>query len=343
MTQRTRSWVWLQLIIGWVPVWALYSLLILTAHPGATIHSAAFAGIQAIILAAVLGVVVQRLTAKLEWPHPMRVTFLLIHTGGAVLYAVAWIGLISILAPLIQSGPPTVARYAATGYLVLGIWFYVMVAGISYAAHAAERAARAEALAARSQLAALRAQLTPHFVFNALHTVVQLIPRDPVRASAAAEQVAGLLRTTLDEDRDLVPLGDEAAFVERYLAIERIRFGDRLDVRIDLSDEATVAMIPSFALQTLVENAVRHGAGPRVEPTIVGIAGRVEAETLTVTVTDNGSGASPEQLDRSGGTGLARLKDRLGVLYHGKARLEISTSPGGGFTVSLSMPRDPDE
>ncbi len=335
--------MWLQLVIGWIPVWALYSLLILTAHPRTTLHSAAFAGIQAVVLAALLGLVVQRLTTKLEWPYPMRLRFLAIHAAGAVVYAAAWIGLITVVGPLIRTGPPAVVPYAATGYLVLGIWFYVMVAGISYAAHAAERAVRAESLAARAQLATLRAQLNPHFMFNALHTVVQLIPRDPARASAAAEQVAGLLRTTLEEDRDLVPLADELAFVERYLAIERIRFDARLDVRIDLPDDAKATMIPSFALQTLVENAVRHGAGPRVEPTIVEITGRIVADHLTVTVSDTGAGATPEQVDRSSGTGLARLKDRLAVLYRGQARLELSTTPGGGFTASLSIPKDPDE
>jgi LytS/YehU family sensor histidine kinase len=140
-----------------------------------------------------------------------------------------------------------------------------------------------------------------------------------------------------------VPLADELAFVERYLAIERIRFDARLDVRLDVSDEAKATLVPSFALQTLVENAVRHGAAPRVEPTMVEITGRTAADTLTVTVHDTGGGASPEQIAQSRGTGLARLRDRLAVLYRGRARLDVSTSSGGGFTASLSVPLDADE
>lgn len=247
---------------------------------------------------------------------------------------------IAALDAVVHPGAPAMVRYMPEGYFVLGVWFYAMVAGVSYASAAAERAARAEALAARSQLAALRSQLNPHFVFNALHTVVQLIPLEPKLASRAAEQVAGLLRITLEEDRDVVPLSDELAFVERYLEIERIRFGDRLDVRIQLTEEAKTTTIPSFALQTLVENAVRHGAGPRVEPTTIAIDGRVEDGILMLSVRDNGSGAGPEQLGRTGGSGLTRLRDRLAALYQGRARLDLTTAPGGGFAASLSIPQD---
>jgi LytS/YehU family sensor histidine kinase len=124
---------------------------------------------------------------------------------------------------------------------------------VSYATSATERAARAEAEASRAQLSALRSQLNPHFLFNALHTIVQLIPREPARAAQAAEQLGGLLRDTLEEDRDVVALAEERAFVERYLAVQRLRFGDRLSVRIDVSPEADQSLVPSFALLTAAE------------------------------------------------------------------------------------------
>lgn len=220
------------------------------------------------------------------------------------------------------------------------MWLYVIVAGVTYAAQAAERAARIEAIAARSQLAALRAQLNPHFLFNALHTVVQLIPSEPRRAAHAAEQIAALLRTTIEADRDIVPLGEEWAFVERYLDIERIRFGDRLQVEADLSDAARGALLPSFAVQTLVENAVRHGAAPQVEPTTIAVQGRTTGGMLTVTVRDTGAGATAAAI-AAGGTGLARLRERLAALYGGRARLEWTTEPGRGFTATLVLPHDP--
>ena len=112
--------------------------------------------------------------------------------------------------------------------------------------------ARAEAVATSTQLAALRAQLHPHFLFNALHTVVQLIPVEPAKAAEAAEMVAGLLRTSIGEERDEVPLDDEWRFVSRYLAIEQIRFGDRLRIRSEIPPDVLDEHVPSFALQTLV-------------------------------------------------------------------------------------------
>jgi LytS/YehU family sensor histidine kinase len=233
--------------------------------------------------------------------------------------------------------------YGLGPFLILGVWIYVMIAGVTYATRATERAARAEAAAARAQLAALRAQLNPHFLFNALHAVVQLIPREPARASKAAEQVASLLRTTLEEDRDLVSLGEELEFVRRYLDVESIRFGDRLSVNVDLPDAAREALVPAFSVQTLVENAVRHGAAPRVEPTTISVSGRTVNGQLTVRVHDTGAGASAADLERPGGTGIRKLRERLTALYGADARLDLSTHAGAGFTVLLHIPQEPDE
>ena len=333
-----RTWIWLQLLIGWLPVWMLYSLLIVSAHPGNTFRAAGWIGARAIAEAAVLGLLVRRLTRRVPWPEAMTPGFVALHLVAAALYSLSWLVFSGIVEMAFRKPSTMIYSHGLlVSFLILGVWFYVMVAGVSYAIQATQRAARAEALAARSQLAALRGQLNPHFLFNALHTVVQLIPREPRRAAQASEQIAGLLRTTLEEDRDLVPLGAEWGFVERYLEIERIRFGDRLVVRIEMDDAARDALLPSFALQTLVENAVRHGAAPRVEPTEVVVSARLAGGELTLRVRDNGAGASADQLAR--GTGLARLRERLAALYGKTARLDLETSPAGGFTASLVVPQ----
>lgn len=336
-----RTWVWLQLIIGWLPVWVLFTTLILTAHGGRAIVAALIA-LRMMVTAAVLGLAVNRLTRRLPWPHPFRARFVAMHIVAAATYAHVWVLLNTIIESFLRGQPAIVVGYGLGPFLILGVWLYVMIAGVAYAAQATERAARAEALAARSQLAALRAQLNPHFLFNALHTVVQLIPHDPRRASQAAEQVAGLLRTTLEEDRDLVSLAQEWDFVRQYLEVESIRFGDRLVVEEDLSDESRAAILPSFAVQTLVENAVRHGAAPRVEPTRVTVTGRMERGMLHLVVHDTGAGTSPDHLP-SNGTGLQRLRDRLSALYGGRARLDIAATATQGFTASLVIPQSPDE
>jgi LytS/YehU family sensor histidine kinase len=222
-------------------------------------------------------------------------------------------------------------------YLVTGVWLYVMIAGVVYGQQAAARNAQLEALQAQSQLAALRAQLHPHFLFNALHTVVQLIPLDPVGAARAAEQLADLLRAGFESPHDLHSVRDEWALVQRYLAIEAIRFGDRLIVNADFESAAPEALMPSFALQTLVENAVRHGAAPRVGATTLRVHARLEGGQLCLKVSDDGVGAEPAALE-SGGTGLCRLRERLRWLYGVSATLSLHTAPGQGLKAELRLP-----
>jgi two-component system, LytTR family, sensor kinase len=217
----------------------------------------------------------------------------------------------------------------------------VMVAGVAYANRAAERSAQIEALAARTQLAELRAQLHPHLLFNALHTVVQLIPVDPGRATRAAEELAGILRTALSDRRDVISLAQEWAFVQRYLAIESLRFGERLNAIADIDATALAALTPAFALQTLVENAVRHAAAPRVEPTELNITARCDSDVLTLAVADNGPGAIPSELGQTRGTGLKRLRERLIRLCGDGAKLDIDAAPGRGLRATLKLPQRP--
>ena len=155
----------------------------------------------------------------------------------------------------------------------------------------------------------------------------------------AAERVAELLRVTIEEDRDAVTLGEELAFVERYLDIERIRFGERLRVHIAVPEPARSAVLPSFALQTLVENAVRHGAGPNIEPTDIGITAALSGKMLEMEVSDNGSGATAGQLEASDGTGLRRLRERLSALHGSAATLRVSAGDSGGVRAVLRIPQ----
>jgi sensor histidine kinase YesM len=319
-------------------------MMIVAAH-GAPVFSAALASLRMMVAAAILGTIVHRFTARLAWPYPMQARFVLIHLLAAVVYAAAWLTAISAIESAMQSlmsGRPTAIFVVGPGvvpFMIMGVWLYVMIAGVTYGNRAAQRTAQIEALAARTQLAALRAQLHPHFLFNALHTVVQLIPVDPRGAVRAAEQLAGALRTAIEEERDLIPLAEELAFVRRYLAIECIRFGERLSVREQIDADAQDAMLPSFALQTLVENAIRHGAAPRAEATTLSISARVHGDVLTLAVADDGAGAAIAQVESGNGTGLRRLRERLKYLYGTSAQLDLTSAVGDGLRAMLTLPR----
>jgi signal transduction histidine kinase len=335
----------LQLVIGWVPIWALYTALIVSEHQPVSLARAAGLAVRSLLPAALLGVLVHRLLKRVPWPHRFGLSFALFHLVAAPAYAVAWILSASIVESVLHGHLILVVGPGLLPFLVLGVWLYVMVAGISYAIEGTERAARAEAASVRMQLAALRAQLHPHFLFNALHTVVQLIPADPARAAEAAEQLAALLRTTLEDRGDLISLRDEWAFMSRYLDLERIRFGDRLRVHAELDPELQDDRVPSFALQTLVENAVRHGAAPRVAPTDITVTVTSSRTTLTLHVEDTGNGIQPRSngSEEGSGTGLARLRDRLAALYGDRSSLVLASGASGGFSATLLLPRTEEE
>jgi LytS/YehU family sensor histidine kinase len=282
-----------------------------------------------------------RFVRRVPWSRPFRVRFLAAHLLAAPALAVVW-GLSTAAIELLVTGESFFGYLDRPweGFLTIGVVVYLIVAGVSYADESSARAARAEALAARTQLAALRAQIHPHFLFNALHTVMHLVSADPVRAAQALELLAELLRTALGEQRDEVSLGDEWRFVSRYLALERIRFGDRLVIRQDIAPHLLDARVPAFALQTLVENAVQHGAAPRRAPTEIVVAATNGASDLTLSVRNSGDVGARRtvSLAAGAGTGLARLRERLAALYGGTARLECRPGKDGGFEATLVVP-----
>jgi two-component system, LytTR family, sensor kinase len=296
--------------------------------------------LSSLIAGAIVAFVVYRFVRHVPWPRPFRLSFLFINLAAAVATTLLWLGL-TILFESFFTGSLSNTRAGTMFWrerLSMGLYLYAVIAAITYPVHAAARAARAESLAARTQLAALRAQIQPHFLFNALHTVVQLIPLDPQRAVEAAELIGDLLRASVDESRDEVTLDEEWRFVSRYLALERIRFGDRLVVRSDFAEGVLDERVPAFALQTLVENAVRHGAARRVAATEIVITGTATASELTLWVTNTDDGGPA--VATAGGTGLARLRERLAVLYGDAARLVCGPAGDGVYAAQLVIPRN---
>ncbi|MBB5202929.1 hypothetical protein HNQ51_000222 [Inhella inkyongensis] len=322
-------------LLAWVPVGLLFTLLMVGVH-GLALPAALLVALRLTASAALLGWLAFRLCARWPWPHPMRLGFVLRHLLTACAYGLAWVALNWLLESAWKGRVWSLQPGLALAMGVTGFWLYAIVAGIAYAQGAAARAAELQALQARSELAALRAQLQPHFLFNALHTVVQLIPLDPARAVDAAQELAALLRASCDATAERRSLGEEWALVQRYLTLERLRFGERLIVDAQFDPDSLARELPAFALQTLVENAVRHGAAPRVAPTTLTLRAHTHGEGLRLSLQDDGVGCEPEAL--SGGSGLRRLRERLSLLYGEAARLELQAVPGQGVRVSLEIP-----
>ena len=203
---------------------------------------------------------------------------------------------------------------------------------------------------AEAELVALRAQINPHFLFNALNTVAALIAEQPGEAEQTVESLAGLFRDVLTASgKPEVALRDELRLVTRYLDVEQARFGDALDVAIEASPEALDRTVPAFAVQTLVENAVKHGVERRRGGGRVAVTAEIDsAGTLVVSVADtgvgipalfgaSGDGAAPESVH---GVGLSNVAARLRGVYGTSDGLSLASSPGG-TTATLTLPREP--
>jgi anti-sigma regulatory factor (Ser/Thr protein kinase) len=200
--------------------------------------------------------------------------------------------------------------------------------------------------ASRSELKALRAQVNPHFLFNALNAIAGLIPRDPDRAERTIEQLAEVFRYALrGSEREWVRLEDELEAVRAYLDVEQARFRDGLRVRMECAgDDLRNARIPAMVVQTLVENATRHGVGAIGTPGVVEVLASASGETLRIEVRDNGPGFRADRLppsqSRDGGYGLRNVRERLRGHFGDAASLTIGRDASLGMTVvSLEMPR----
>jgi two-component system LytT family sensor kinase len=200
------------------------------------------------------------------------------------------------------------------------------------------RASRLETRLSQAQLQALRTQLNPHFLFNALNTISSLMYTDVHAADAMMSRLSELLRLTLDKDASQeATVKEEMDIVERYLDIERIRFEDRLHVNVDVDPSVLQARLPNFALQPLVENAIRHGIAPRAEGGTLEISAARRNGVLQIRVHDDGPGLREGELRRDG-IGIANTRARLAQLYGSDHLFEMANAPQGGLLVTIEVP-----
>ncbi len=190
-----------------------------------------------------------------------------------------------------------------------------------------------------ARVESLRMQMNPHFLFNALNSVGALIEIDQRdKAYAAVEQLADLLRRTLELSKESeISLEREIGFLEAYLALEQIRFGDRLTVQWQIPEDVKTLTVPAFVLQPLVENAIKHAVATSTSPVMVTISASKNAAGLDLAVADNATGASAS---KGNGVGIANLRERLQLRY-GNAATVHSGSTGSGYRTDITIPLRP--
>ncbi len=347
---RTRLKGALIYIAAWTPLVVLYTFA-MGAAGDYDATTAVLNATRSVGTFAVLGLGVVAIGERWEWPARPTASLFVAHLALGLAFAALWDSVVifdiaSGAAGL--DGALRIVRPWIFWQTMFSVLIYAVVLGVTWARRAAERsrdeAARAvqsDVLRVQAELEALRGQLDPHFLFNTLHSVSVLVQQNPIEAQRALERLATLLRYVLDSKRGAredVLLEDELAFVDDYLALESIRFGDRLRVTRDISPAALGSRVPSFALQPLVENAIKHAIATRAGGGTLGLLGRIDGESLVLEVRDDGPGAREDASTSGTGIGLDALRRRLVARYGARAALDIRARAGHGFVVTMRLP-----
>ena len=293
-------------------------------------------------------------------PWPARVA---LHASAALLFAALWHALDFGLAWWFF-GPEHANATLQQQLLWRNSWallvYMAIYLGFNGALHArrardaAVATAQAESALVRAELAVVAGKLNPHFFFNTLNSIHFLMRRDTQAAEQALLGFARMMRYLLDSRRgaaDRVPLREELDFVRDYLALESLRLGPRLKVEWTIAETTLDDEVPPLTLQPLVENAILHGIAPRVEGGTVSIASQraapvngqqPDSPTLALRVADDGAGCvwpPTEPRSSSRGVGLHSLQRRFELDYDGRAKLQVRSAPGAGFSVDILIPQ----
>jgi two-component system, LytTR family, sensor kinase len=235
-----------------------------------------------------------------------------------------------------------------SNFFLFDFIMYWAILGVGFAFNYRERYRERESLAtqlkgqlAQAKLESLKMQLHPHFLFNTLHTISGLVRGN--ERQMAVKMIAGLselLRRALESaDEQEVPLREEVKFVELYLDIQKVRFSDKLSVRLEIAPETLDAPVPNLILQPLIENAIKHGISPGEMPGEIVVSAFCSGDSLHINVCDDGPGLqSGWRMGENEGIGLANTKERLRRLYGSEHRFELRNGPNGGVSASVVIP-----
>jgi two-component system, LytTR family, sensor kinase len=239
------------------------------------------------------------------------------------------------LAPPLQSHPLTwIALYGTTLFAVLipvKIWNNTRIE---------KKLEEQKRLLTEARLAALTSQINPHFLFNTLNSVSSLIRTNPGQARVMVLNLARVLRRLLRKHENFSALRDELSFIQDYLSIEMVRFGDKLRFETDVESETLDLLIPSMLLQPLVENSIKHGLSAKIEGGTIRVRTRRADSKLRLWVEDDGVGIPEARLATllDQGIGVSNVNERLKVLFDNGYRMWIESQPGRGTQIEIEMP-----
>jgi len=264
------------------------------------------------------------------------------HVAASLVFALAWTAIIYLLlVPFDAKVAATYLRTFAPWQMLDGLLLYAATAGIEQSVWARRRLESQKLATTRAELHALRAQLNPHFLFNALNSIIQLAEEDAVATQSALERLSDLLRhatRTSNGGRIDVTLRAELDFIRNYLALEQLRLGERLRVVEQIAQEALDMLVPSLLVQPIVENAIMHAVAPSGSGGTVRLLAYLEGGRLIIEVQDDGGGFDPEAVSRSPGMGLSIVRRQLEIRYPGQSELRIGRSAEGGASIRLALP-----
>ena len=271
-----------------------------------------------------------------RWPvsRPKVARHAAVQVLFALLFCVAWAGAGTVLRMLVE--PKALAGNPATHFaswlfitLPFGVAVYLAVVGIEHATRYFEEASRLSEQLTGARLAALQAQLNPHFLFNSLNTIAVLVRGGDSRdAARVVEQLSDVLRRTLAHKENESALEEELELVRQYLAVEQARFPDRLRPSFDVDPSTLRAAVPTFAVQHLAENAVRHGIARRTDAGVLAVTVRRDGDMLDITVEDDGPGIA-DDAQPVPGHGLENTRERLRTLYGAQGSLVVTRKEQG--------------
>ncbi len=344
---RTRR-LWTFYVAAWMP-YALSYYFLFRGYGTSPLLQTAYN----IVPAMLVGAVTVSWGRFLRWDLHERWWFYPVQLMSAVAYSLVWSLGVLVLGSIGQAILTHRFRFGLFGGYALqwqffsGLMIYCNIVGSVYVLQANARFAseqlrrkQAEALQTSAQLSALRAQLNPHFLFNTLNSIAALAGPSQVRTLEAISELAAMLRYTLGHPGgdDEVSLREELGFTNQYLALEQLRLGTRLRVVREIEGPALSCRLPPLTLQPLVENAIRHGIGPRADGGTLTIRAWKDGSGLRVLVEDDGLGADPLEVNKASGLGISSVRQRLSLVSGDSKALGIESSPGMGFRATFVVP-----